>query len=179
MNSLLDRFDQSPPPPLAVTSSTASSSTPTGSLAYSAPSTTITGSTSPTSTLGSASHSSNGLSNGAKAGIGIGASIAGLAILAGLVFLLFRRRKSNQLKRMSDRGSNSVGTGTPEMGGFYGKRGTVHSGGLGLQDAHGTNEYQVSSPSGGGEYGNTTAVSGPDIPPRSPGRAAKGVDNYF
>jgi hypothetical protein len=56
----------------------------------------------PTSTGGSQATSSNsqaaatpnsdsGLTIGAKAGIGIGASVGGVALLAGLIFLIFRR----------------------------------------------------------------------------------------
>jgi hypothetical protein len=43
---------------------------------------------------GSSSDSNSGLSTGAKAGIGAGVGVVGLAALAGLVFLLRRRKKS-------------------------------------------------------------------------------------
>lgn len=43
--------------------------------------------------------SSGGLSTGAQAGIGVGVAIAGLAIIAAIVFFCLRRRKSNKITK--------------------------------------------------------------------------------
>jgi len=180
--SLLNRFDQSPPPALETTSSTRTSSTPT-STSTTTPTTTSTPSrTNDTSTIVSASSSkSSGLSTGAEAGIGIGVSVFGLALIAALRFLLLRVRKQKQLNGMSDSGSTSVGT--PKMGNFRAKRGMIQTQEnmrLGLQNTLGMNENQISNAHGEENLGTTTSVSGPNIPPRSPSRALKGgSDNYF
>ena len=76
-----------PPPPV----------TPTTSVAPGAPSTA-------TNTIVNVVYAQNfpvqrsgGLTVGAKAGVGIGAGIAGIAALAGLVFLLLRRRRNERI----------------------------------------------------------------------------------
>ncbi|KAI7970372.1 hypothetical protein EIK77_006217 [Talaromyces pinophilus] len=69
---------------------TASSTSPT-SVSASPASTAL--STSPTSTPTSTSTSS--LSTGAKAGIGIGAALGALILLAGIIFFFIRRRRNN------------------------------------------------------------------------------------
>ena len=175
--SLLDRFNKSPPQFPEATSSTTTSSTPT---ATSTPPAVIN--TSDTSKPKSASSSkSSDLSTGAQVGIGIGASALGLALIAGLVFFLLRHKKQKQIRGMLDSGSTSVGT--PEKGMFYGKRGTIQTQEdtrSGLHNTVGMGEYQPSTAHGENNYGTTTSVSGPNIPPRSPNRALRGgSDNYF
>jgi len=80
---------------------------------------------------------------------------------------------------MSDSGSMSVGT--PEMGKFYSKRGTMQTPEdmrLGMQSPLGMNENPIST--NYENMGTTTSVTGPNIPPRSPNRAlSRGNDNYF
>ena len=67
--------------------------------------TTTSSSTLPPATQ--ASLPNKGLSTGAQAGIGVGAAIGGLVILA-LVFWSFRRRRSNKKSQPSELGSEQV-----------------------------------------------------------------------
>ncbi|KAN0095614.1 hypothetical protein V8E51_016325 [Hyaloscypha variabilis] len=79
----------------AVTSaaaSTSSSSIVTTSSSSSTSSAT-TSSGSPAQTGTGAAQPSSGLSTGAKAGIGVGVAIVGIAVLAGVIFALYRRRR--------------------------------------------------------------------------------------
>lgn len=79
--------------------------------------------------------------------------------------------------------NGSMSGGTPEMGKYYVKRGTIQRQedlGLGLQST-GMHEDQIGTAHGGEDLGATPAMStGPNIPPRSPSRALRGAgDNYF
>ncbi|KAJ5477430.1 hypothetical protein N7539_007574 [Penicillium diatomitis] len=76
------------------TSTTAPTSTGTANPATTTASST-TGSSTGSTTSSSSSFSSSGLSTGAKAGIGIGVALGAIAILAGLAFLLMKRRRRN------------------------------------------------------------------------------------
>lgn len=74
------------------------------------------------------SSATSGLSTGAKAGIGVGAGLGGLAVLAGLVFLLVRRRRKPLLvsQDMTERPETyrsgpiqESGEGHPERYSYY------------------------------------------------------------
>ncbi|KAL8758313.1 MAG: hypothetical protein Q9184_003969 [Pyrenodesmia sp. 2 TL-2023] len=104
----------------SITSSATTSSSSTSSSSSTASSSTqplaagpLT--TSPTLPSPSATPSSSGLSGGAKAGIAIG-SIAGVALIAGLAFLLVReRRKRKALQNQGQRGAYGPPDWKPEQ----------------------------------------------------------------
>lgn len=174
IDNLLNRFDKSlPPPPTATSSSTSAASTPTTT---STPAPSPTTNAIDTSTAPPSSSKSGGLSTGAQVGIGVGVSIFGLALIAAIGFFLFRSRKQKHGGGMWDNGSMSGGT--PEMGKYYVKRGTIQRQedlGLGLQSS-GMHRDEIGTAHGGEDMN----AGGPDIPPRSPSRALRGGgDNYF
>ena len=98
----LDKFVPPSAPILALASQTGGSVTPasssTSSSAATSPNTGNSGAPSPTNA------NSSDLSTGATAGIGVGAAVAGLAIVVGIVYWFFRRHKSTQNPPKADLG---------------------------------------------------------------------------
>lgn len=97
-----------------MTATTALEATPTASLG--------TEKSSPSTT----SSSTSGLSTGAKAGIGVGVGLGGLAMLAGLAFLLVRRLRKPVSRDMTETSAayhpgptGGLGEVHPEHQGYY------------------------------------------------------------
>jgi len=114
------------------------------------------------------------MSTGAKAGLGVGVGVVGLALLSILAFLIFRHRRNKAARVASvpwDNSSMSGATASP-FNKFYVQRGQVQrqeDPGLGLGS---TGMAHVEDPGiGAREYGQ---IDGPSIPPRSPSRALRG-----
>ncbi|KAL8670579.1 MAG: hypothetical protein Q9168_004892 [Polycauliona sp. 1 TL-2023] len=109
-------------------SSTAASATAssTGTAAAAAPA------------LPSPTTTSSGLSGGAKAGIAIGA-VAGVAIIAGLAFLLFRERRKK--KRVAESGNQQMGYNNTAYPNGYGNSSMI-SGGNPMMQQHQQHQYQ-------------------------------------
>ncbi|KAI1873786.1 uncharacterized protein JN550_003055 [Neoarthrinium moseri] len=79
--------------PSASSTSSTTASTSTGTVSSASPSPPVF---SPTAEPPSSGTTQAGLSSGAAAGIGVGASLAGVAIIASILFLLFRRRNKTR-----------------------------------------------------------------------------------
>ncbi|KAI9717201.1 MAG: hypothetical protein M1828_007394 [Chrysothrix sp. TS-e1954] len=90
---------------VSTVSATASTSSDTSATGTAASAVDTAQSTTPTAS----SSSSNGLSTGAKAGIGVAAGVAALALLAGVMFLLMRTRKRDASQN-NDRGYGAAAT---------------------------------------------------------------------
>ncbi|WPG99202.1 Hypothetical protein R9X50_00201300 [Acrodontium crateriforme] len=79
-----------------VTSSSSSSSATTPATATATPTTSVSQTPSATASPSTSPSSGAGLSSGAVAGIGVACGVAGLALIAGVVFLFIRNRRKNR-----------------------------------------------------------------------------------
>ena len=99
----LDKFNPPSAPLLALASQTDGTVTPASSSTLSSARTSST--TGNSGAPSSTNKNSSDLSTGATAGIGVGAAVAGLAIVAGIVCWFFRRHKSTQKPSKADLGT--------------------------------------------------------------------------
>jgi hypothetical protein len=121
------------------------------------------------------------MSTGAKAGLGVGVGVVGLALISTLAFLIYRHHRNKATAAAEapwDNSSMSGATASP-FNKFFVQRGQVQrqeDPSLGLQSTGMQQQHGSDSGVAGREYGK---VDGPAIPPRSPSRALRRDGSYF
>lgn len=113
---------------------------------------------------------SQGLSSSTKIAVGVGAGVGGFTVLAVFVGCFLRRRKQKARESILTPHRDSAPS---PMGSFYVQGGTIHK-----KDDGFATEYKVA----GSDRVSSTG-GGPEIPPRSPGRAVQSgrsaEDSFF